>query len=123
MAHGVWYGIWRIPFFDIALTSTGISYSNGEVCGKDKVAYVDKLIQQGVVRETNLDEKGFFSLVPYLEKITEKETKIRKVIDFKKLNTYSKAWRSKFPWPQWHYGHNQENICFLECVFRDWFDQ
>lgn len=80
---------WRIPFCDVLLTSTGISYLNGEVCDKDKVAYVDKLVQRGVVRGIDPIEKAIFSLV-LKKKTTDKKNKIRKVMECRKLNIYSK---------------------------------
>lgn len=50
---------WRIPVSDIPLTRKGISYSNGDVSNKDKVAYVDKLVEQGVLREWILLRRVF----------------------------------------------------------------
>lgn len=88
---------WRIHVSDIPLVSYSVAYSNGDVCDQDKLVCVDRLIQHGVVRELNPSEKKFFTSVLFLRKLIVKEIKIRKVVDFRELSTYSEAWRSEFP--------------------------
>ena len=80
---------WKTSYYDIPLTNRGLEYEVGEVSPAEASAYLDTLLQKGVIREMAPGEKGFFSPAMFLRK---KDGRVRKVVDFRLLNSYSHAW-------------------------------
>ena len=80
---------WKTSYYDIPLTNRGLEYEVGEVSPAEASAYLDTLLRKGVIRELAPGEKAFFSPAMFLRK---KDGRVRKVVDFRLLNSYSHAW-------------------------------
>lgn len=79
---------WHIPCKDIPLANYGVVYSNGDVGNMEKIQHVETLVKQGVIREMQPHEKGFLNPILFIKQVKEGKSKVRKVMDFKKLNSY-----------------------------------
>lgn len=59
---------------------------------------VDKIKKEGVISKLSVEDKGYFSLVIILRKLGGGG--VSKLIDFRLLSLYSRAWKINFqgPW-------------------------
>jgi len=80
--------LWKVPLDRIPLVSRGIQYDPSDVTTVEALSYLDALIQLRVIRSLSIGEKAFYSPALFLRK---PKGGIRKVIDFRMLNSYCKS--------------------------------
>lgn len=80
---------WKIPFLMIPRSSRGVEYEAGEVSVSEAENYLNELVEKKVIRSLRMNENAHMSPALFLRK---PKGGIRKVVDFRILNSYS------FPW-------------------------